>query len=233
MKIRYRGAVSVLCVGLFWAASSFYQPVSAISLTQIGDGQKCGKLNNIRNDGIFYYLCVKQGRKKVWKIQGRIGPSPTATQTSLAITTTTTTVAPRKPPSGDYWEKQSLNSSNILMYGNPYRIFLCTNGSADSVLTLWVNVLNTWVKRVDSFGATSDSLCSGEYPTTQSFYWFIDWAGTPISTTRATLNFKVTGLSQDYFYSRTIWPSQAAANQEASEVARKIACAFGKITGCK
>jgi hypothetical protein len=42
MKIRYRGAVSVLCVGLIWAASSFYQPVSAISLTQIGDGQKYG-----------------------------------------------------------------------------------------------------------------------------------------------------------------------------------------------
>ena len=152
---------------------------------------------------------------------------------TTTTTTTTTTVAPRKPPSGNYWEKQHLNSSDILMYGNPYRLYFCTNGSANSVLTLWVNVLNTWVKRTDSYGTASDSSCSGDYPTTQSFYWFIDWSGTPISNTRATLNFKVTGLSQDYFYSRTIWPSQAAANQEASEVARKIACAFGKITGCK
>lgn len=156
-----------------------------------------------------------------------------ATVFTTTTTSTTTTVAPRRPPSGNYWEKQQLNSSNILMYGNPYRLYLCTNGSANSVLTLWVNVLNTWVKRAESYGTTSDSSCSGDYPTTQSFYWFIDWSGTPTSNTRATLNLKVTGLSQDYFYNRTIWPSQGAANQEASELARKIACAFGQITGCK
>jgi len=319
--------------------------VLATPLTQISDGQKCGELNRIGNDGVFYYICSKRGRNKVWRLQGQIGPSTTntiliapaaptgltftvtspfdgtgtiswtrssynedyfyisavdplklaglplsaiwgktqrgelaitpsgmksglnycfwvmssnaagnsawvgpacamagvvttttastTTTTSTTTTSTSTTVALRKPPSGDYWERQHFNSSNILMYGNPYRLYLCTNGSANAILMLYVNILNTWVKRADSYGTTSDSACTGDYPTTQSFYYFIDWTGTPISNTRATLNFKVTGLNQDYFYSRTIWPSQGAANQEATELALKIACLFGKRTGCK
>ena len=78
MKIRHMSAVRVLCVGLFWAMSSFAQPVSAMQLTQISDGQKCAKLNRIVDDGMFYYQCIQKGKAKVWVFRGVVA-SPTTT----------------------------------------------------------------------------------------------------------------------------------------------------------
>ena len=63
-------------IGIFSVSSSSF--VSASPLIEIGNGQKCGKLNLIRDDGVFSYRCVKQGKSKVWK---KIGAAPSATTT--------------------------------------------------------------------------------------------------------------------------------------------------------
>ena len=71
---------------LLMTSSSF---ASATSLPQIRDGQKCGKLNRIRDDGRRYYQCLQVGKTKVWRLKGAV---PTTT-TTLLLKNRTTQVA--------------------------------------------------------------------------------------------------------------------------------------------
>ena len=45
-------------IGIVSVSSSSF--VSASPVIEIGNGQRCGKLNLIRDDGVFSYRCVKQ-----------------------------------------------------------------------------------------------------------------------------------------------------------------------------
>ena len=71
---------ALVTAGLLFVSVS--STVFATPLTQIEEGQKCGRLNRIRNDNYFYYQCVKKGKPKVWEVKG-------------VIPTTTTTLPPR------------------------------------------------------------------------------------------------------------------------------------------
>jgi S1-C subfamily serine protease len=62
-----------VCVFLASVAS----PLSAAPLTQINEGQKCGKLNRITSDGLVFFQCVKKGRLKVWQVKGVVPSSST------------------------------------------------------------------------------------------------------------------------------------------------------------
>lgn len=66
----------------------FFLPsaVLAAPLTQIEEGQKCGKLNRIASDNFFYYQCIKKGKLKVWEVKGVV---PSATTTIPPKTRTT------------------------------------------------------------------------------------------------------------------------------------------------
>lgn len=82
--------VSIMVSAVVLGVTSSY--VSATSFIQIGEGQKCGKLNVVVESGFFYYQCVKKGKLKVWTAQGVVA---SATSTSTSTTTTTTTIPPR------------------------------------------------------------------------------------------------------------------------------------------
>ena len=115
MKMRHVSAVRVLCVGLFCLVSSFAQPVSATPFTEISDGQKCGKLNRIVEDGMFYYQCTKKGKFKVWQFRG-------------VVATTTTTVAPRNRTTQVSNLQEFVNT-----YGKSVVTIYCGNSSGSGV----------------------------------------------------------------------------------------------------
>lgn len=121
--MRHITAVRVLCIGFFWVISSFSEPLSAMPLTQISDGQKCGKLNRIVDDGTFYYQCLKKGRAKVWVFQGVVA-SPTTTVPPPP----TTTVPPRN---------RTTPVSNLQEFVNTYSksvvTIYCDNSSGSGV----------------------------------------------------------------------------------------------------
>jgi S1-C subfamily serine protease len=117
MKMRHVSAVRVLCVGLICLVCSFAQPVSATPFTEISDGQKCGKLNRIVEDGMFYYQCTKKGKFKVWEFRGVV-----------ATKTTTTTVAPRNRTTQVPNLQEFVNS-----YGKSVVTIYCGNSSGSGV----------------------------------------------------------------------------------------------------
>lgn len=79
--------IAIMAAGII----CFFLPSVALAapLTQINEGQKCGKLNRIVSDNFFYYQCIKKGKLKVWEVKG-IVPSATST---LPPKTRTTQVA--------------------------------------------------------------------------------------------------------------------------------------------
>ncbi|NBO57002.1 MAG: hypothetical protein EBU84_20960 [Actinobacteria bacterium] len=130
------------------------------------------------------------------------------------------------------WDGELLQDSKVLLYGAGYEHVLCTSGSPTQTLKLWVNINGTYVQRAESFPVVGDPWCPDPaYPVKHRFYWIVDWLGTASSSTRYNLDIKVTGLSSDFYIRRSVATS-AGLNQEAADLARKIACLFGKITGC-
>ena len=123
--MRHVSAVRVLCVGLFCLVSSFAQPVSATPFTEISDGQKCGKLNRILDDGLLYYQCVKKGKLKVWQIKG-------------AIPTTTTTVPPRT-----LFSKVENLQTFLSNYGKSVVTISC-NGAQGSAVSIRNSLNSSW-----------------------------------------------------------------------------------------
>lgn len=63
--------------------------VKAIPIKQIEEGEKCGKLSQVVEEGMWSYKCTKVKKKKLWQLNG-MSTAFTATTSS----TTTTTVAP-------------------------------------------------------------------------------------------------------------------------------------------
>ena len=233
-------------LGIGVVSSSTASFVSANPLIEIADGQKCGKLNRILDDGVFSYQCVKKGSSKVWRT---IGAAPTTTTTTTWVyvppalaTTTTLAVQARIPPSGD-WDGDFLYSDQILIYGKRYMHVLCTSGSANWTLTLWGNVNGSYVQKAVSYPVVGDPWCvNPAYPVKHRFYWTVDWMGSQSVGNRYALTLKVTGMTSDALVTRTVYTSAGLqqdndeadrkAAQDASEIARKIACIFGKIIGC-
>ena len=148
MKMRHVSAVRVLCVGLFCLVCSFAQPVSATPFTEISDGQKCGKLNRILDDGLLYYQCVKKGKLKVWQIKG-------------AIPTTTTTLPPRN---------RTTQVSNLQEFVNTYAksvvTIYCGNSSGSGVsipigTSSWISELGAQSMIATNMHVIMDCIYSG------------------------------------------------------------------------
>ena len=103
---------ALVTAGLLFVSVS--STVFATPLTQI-EGQKCGRLNRIRNDNYFYYQCVKKGTRKVWEVKG-------------VIPTTTTTLPPRN---------RTTPVSNLQEFVNTYAksvvTIYCGNSSGSGV----------------------------------------------------------------------------------------------------
>ena len=244
MKVSKILASLLLGIGAVSFSSASF--VSANPLTEIGNGQKCGKLNRILDDGVFSYQCVKKGRSKVWQ---NIGAAPTTTTTTTWVyippavaTTTTLALQTRIPPGGD-WDGDYLYSEQILLYGRRYMHALCTSGNANWTLKLWANVNGSYVQKAESYPVVGDPWCvNPAYPVKHRFYWTVDWMGTQSAGNRYALTLKVTGMTSDALVIRTVYTSAGLeqdnyeadrkATRDANEIARRIACIFGKITGC-
>ena len=161
-------------------------------------------------------------------------PPTTTTSTTTTTTTmppTTTTTIARTPPSGN-WDGQYLYDKNALFLGYGYMHAICTSGSATKILSLWENVNANWIKKADSYPITGDSWCPDPaYPVKHRFYWVPDWLGIRESSKRNSylLQLKVTGLTSDTFYTRTIYPSESLM---ATDLANLIRCAFGETSYC-
>ena len=84
MKTPKAFASILLAAGI--AISTTSSLTSAAPLTQINEGQKCGKLNRIVSDNFFYFQCVKKGKLKVWEVKGVV---PSATTTLPPVTMST------------------------------------------------------------------------------------------------------------------------------------------------
>ena len=148
MKMRHVSAVRVLCVGLFCLVSSFAQPVSATPFTQISDGQKCGVLNRIVEDGMFYYQCTKKGKFKVWQFRG-------------VVATTTTTVAPRNRTTQVSNLQEFVNT-----YGKSVVTIYCGNSSGSGVSvpfggSSWMSELGAQSMIVTNMHVVIDCIYSG------------------------------------------------------------------------
>ncbi len=160
----------------------------------------------------------------------------TSTTTTIFVqptiaTTSTVSIPTRIPPSGD-WDGDMLYSSEILLYGNRYQHVLCTSGSPKTTLKLWQNVNGSYVQKAESFPVVGDTWCPDPaYPVKHRFFWTVDWLGTQSSGNRYSLALKVTGMTSDSYVNRTVFTS-AGLTQDANEIARKIACIFGKVIGC-
>ena len=159
-----------------------------------------------------------------------------STSTSSVAATTTTTVALRTAPNGD-WDGDLLYSSKLLTYGGWYMFGLCTSGSPNSTLKLWANVNGGYIQKAESFPVAGHSWCADpNFSVLHRFYWAIDWMGSQVSSGTYKLDLKVTGLKTDTFLSRYI-VSNSSQNQvspgmtpaEATNLALKIACIFGKV----
>lgn len=160
-----------------------------------------------------------------------VAPTTTAYVPPTLATTSTVSIPTRIPPSGN-WDGDMLNSSEILLYGNSYQHVLCTSGSPKTTLKLWENVNGSYVQKAESFPVVGDPWCPDPaYPVKHRFFWTVDWLGTQTSGNRYSLTLKVTGMTSDSYVTRTVFTS-AGLTQDANEIARKIACIFGKISGC-
>jgi len=105
----FKAFVSILLVAGF-SIPALSSLASATPVAQINEGQKCGKLNRIANDNIFYYQCVKKGKRKVWEVKG-------------VIPTTTTTLPPRN---------RTTQVSNLQEFVNTYAKSVVTIYCGDS-----------------------------------------------------------------------------------------------------
>ena len=123
--------VSIVVSAVVLGVTSSY--VSATSFIQIGEGQKCGKLNVIVESGFFYYQCVKKGKLKVWTAQGVVA--------SATSTSTTTTLPPKNRTTQVSNLQEFVNS-----YGKSVVTIYCGNSSGSGVsipppgITFWTEV---------------------------------------------------------------------------------------------
>jgi len=177
------------------------------------------------NDGL---LCEDEELQRTRDFQ--------STSTTSTLGVTTTTVLLRTPPAGN-WDGDLLYSSKPLSYGGWYMFGLCTSGSPNSALKLWVNVNGEFIQKAESFPLASHDWCTdSSFPVFHRFYWAIDWMGASVSSGVYKLDMKVTGLKTDALLSRYIVSrspqsqvSPGMSPAEAASLALKIACIFGKV----
>lgn len=76
--------------------------VSASPLTQIEEGEKCPRLNEIVEEGLWSYKCKKVRKKKLWQLNGISSTTTTTSTTTTSSTIPPTTTVPSAPraPSG-------------------------------------------------------------------------------------------------------------------------------------
>ena len=75
----------------------FPSAVSAASYVQIDEGDKCGRLNQIIEEGFWSYKCTKVRKKKLWQFNGMSSTTTTSAPTTTLPPTTTTTTIPTAP----------------------------------------------------------------------------------------------------------------------------------------
>lgn len=126
--------------------------VSATSFIQIGEGQKCGKLNVVVESGFFYYQCVKKGKLKVWTAQGVVA--------SATSTSTTTTLPPKNRTTQVSNLQEFVNT-----YGKSVVTIYCGNSSGSGVsvpfgTSTWQTELGAQSKIVTNRHVVDDCITS-------------------------------------------------------------------------
>ena len=69
----------------------------AMPLTEIEEGEKCNRVNQIVEEGFWTYKCTKTRKKKLWQFNGMSSTTTTSTTTTSTTTTTTIPLAPAAP----------------------------------------------------------------------------------------------------------------------------------------
>ena len=96
---------------LFVSVSS---TVFATPLTQIEEGEKCNRVNQIIEEGFWSYKCTKTRKKKLWQFNGM--SSTTTTSTTTTSTTPTIPSAPAAPTGLSYIVNSPFNGKGTLSW---------------------------------------------------------------------------------------------------------------------
>jgi hypothetical protein len=116
--------------------------------------------------------------------------STASTTTSTASTTTTSTIG--TIPAGD-WANLNFRSTDRLLFGRGYRLFICASGSGATSLS--VQIGSEWIVKAVSVVRQEPALCSDPaFPYAHSYFWNVDVKGPNAETAVLTRlnNFTIT-----------------------------------------